>query len=89
MSRPLVDGIDPAPLKKFLVSYEKDEKSGLLRGVDRFGVGRFDVHDAGVTANRKCVAWSVDSTARWISGIAASPKCSNIRVPEPSSTGTR
>src|SRR4051812_49590973 len=66
-----------------------DDGAGQLRGVDRFGARRFDIHDAGATANRKCVAWSVDSTARWISGVAASPKCSNIRVPEPSSTGTR
>lgn len=27
LTKALVDGIDPAPLKKFLVSYEKDEKS--------------------------------------------------------------
>jgi hypothetical protein len=32
LTKALVDGIDPAPLKKFLVSYEKDEKSLSLLG---------------------------------------------------------
>ena len=32
LTKTLVDGIDPAPLKKFLVSYEKDERSLSLLG---------------------------------------------------------
>jgi hypothetical protein len=32
LTKALVDGIDPAPLKKFLVTYEKDEKSLSLLG---------------------------------------------------------